>query len=102
MSRVYNFSPGPAAIPEEVLKTAQTEMLNWRGLGMSVMELGHRTPVFDQFAHEMEADFRELVNIPPNYKILFLAGGATVHFAMIPMNLLRGKTTADYLNTGIW
>ncbi len=102
MSRVFNFSAGPAMLPAEVLKQAQEEMLDWRGSGMSVMEMSHRGKEFVSIAAEAEADLRELMNIPANYKVLFLQGGATGQFAAVPMNLLRGKTKADYVNTGAW
>ncbi|MCB1762736.1 MAG: 3-phosphoserine/phosphohydroxythreonine transaminase [Gammaproteobacteria bacterium] len=102
MSRVYNFSAGPAALPEEVLAQAQQEMLDWQGSGMSVMEMSHRGKEFMSIAERAEADLRELLQVPENYKVLFLQGGASSQFAMVPMNLLRGKTTADYLNTGSW
>jgi phosphoserine aminotransferase len=102
MSRVYNFSAGPAVLPEEVLKRAQSEMLDWHGSGMSVMEMSHRGKEFVSIAEKAEADLRELVNIPANYKVLFLQGGATSQFAMVPMNLLRGKKKADYIHTGEW
>lgn len=102
MSRVYNFSAGPAALPEEVLKQAQEEMLEWNDSGMSVMEMSHRGKEFMSIAAEAEADLRELMSIPDNYKVMFLQGGASSQFAMIPMNLLQGKTGADYINTGSW
>ena len=100
--RVYNFSAGPAVLPEEVLETAQTEMIDWQGSGMSVMEMSHRGKEFMGIAQEAETDLRELLSIPQNYKVLFLQGGASAQFSMIPMNLLRGKKSADYLNTGEW
>jgi len=102
MTRVYNFSAGPAAIPQEVLEQAQTELLDWRGSGMSVMEMSHRGKEFMSIAQQAEADLRELMAIPSNYKVLFLQGGASLQFAMVPMNLLAGKGTADYINTGAW
>ncbi len=102
MSRVFNFSAGPAVLPEDVLDTARGEMLDWRGSGMSVMEMSHRGAEFMEIASQAEADLRELMNIPSNYKVLFLQGGATSQFAMVPLNLLRGKGGADYLNTGHW
>ncbi len=102
MSRVYNFSAGPAALPEEVLKQAQEEMVDWQGCGMSVMEMSHRGKEFMSIAAEAEADLRELMAIPANYKVLFLQGGASSQFSMVPMNLLRGKSSADYINTGSW
>jgi phosphoserine aminotransferase len=100
--RVYNFSAGPAVLPEEVLRRAQAEMLDWHGSGMSVMEMSHRGKEFIAIAEAAEADLRELLAIPPAYKVLFLQGGATSQFAMVPMNLLRGKTSADYVHTGEW
>jgi phosphoserine aminotransferase len=102
MSRVYNFSAGPAALPEEVLKQAQEEMVDWHGCGMSVMEMSHRGKEFMSIAAQAEADLRELMAVPANYKVLFLQGGASSQFSMVPMNLLRGKSSADYINTGSW
>ena len=102
MTRIYNFSAGPAVLPEEVLAQAAAEMLDWHGSGMSVMEMSHRGKEFIAIAEAAEADFRELLAIPANYKVLFLQGGATAQFAMVPMNLLRGKKSADYVNTGEW
>jgi len=102
MSRVFNFSAGPAMVPEAVLKQAQEEMLDWQGSGMSVMEMSHRGKEFMSIAEQAEADIRSLMEIPSNYKVLFLQGGASSQFAMVPMNLLNGKGTADYINTGAW
>ncbi|MET0047679.1 MAG: 3-phosphoserine/phosphohydroxythreonine transaminase [Sedimenticola sp.] len=102
MSRVYNFSAGPAALPEDVLKQAQEELLDWHGSGMSVMEMSHRGKEYMSIASEAESDLRELMAIPDNYKVLFLQGGASSQFAMIPLNLLKGKSGADYINTGSW
>ncbi|MFC1751109.1 3-phosphoserine/phosphohydroxythreonine transaminase [Pseudomonadota bacterium] len=102
MARVFNFSAGPAMLPEAVLKQAQEEMLDWQGSGMCVAEMSHRGKEFMSIAEKAEADLRELMAIPDNYKVLFLQGGASSQFAMVPMNLLRGKTTADYINTGAW
>jgi phosphoserine aminotransferase len=102
MTRVYNFSPGPAALPLPVLEQAQAEMLDWQGHGMSIMEMGHRTPSFEAMAARTEADLRELLNIPSNYQVLFLSGGARVQFAMVPLNLLGEQGTSDYIDTGIW
>ncbi len=102
MSRVFNFSAGPAALPQAVLEQAQAEMLDWNGSGMSVMEMSHRGKEFMSIAAEAEADLRELMAIPDNYKVLFLQGGASSQFAMIPMNLLGAKKSADYINTGAW
>ena len=101
MSIVYNFSAGPAVLPEEVLKEAQEEMLDYRGCGMSVMEMSHRSKMFDEIIQEAEADLRELLNIPSNYKVLFLQGGASLQFAQIPMNLMKNRV-ADYIVTGQW
>ena len=102
MTRIFNFSAGPAVLPQEVLKQAQEEILDWHGSGMSVMEMSHRGPEYMAIHTDAEKDLRELLAIPGNYKVLFLQGGATMQFAAIPMNLLRGKTTADYVNTGEW
>ncbi len=102
MARVYNFSAGPAALPEAVLKQAQEEMLDWRGSGMSVMEMSHRGKEFMSIAQQAEADLRELMAIPDNYKVLFLQGGATSQFAMVPLNLIGRTGKADYMNTGSW
>jgi len=102
MKRVYNFSAGPAMLPQEVLERAREEMLDWRGSGMSVMEMSHRGKEFMSIAEQTEADLRELLSIPTNYKVLFLQGGASLQFAMIPHNLMRGKGKTDYINTGAW
>ena len=101
MSRVYNFSAGPAVLPEEVLREAAEEMLDYKGTGMSVMEMSHRSKAFEDIIHTAEADLRELLHIPDNYKVLFLQGGAHQQFAMIPMNLMKNKV-ADYIVTGQW
>ena len=101
MSRVYNFSAGPAVLPEEVLKEAKEEMLDYRGCGMSVMEMSHRSKVFQNIIDEAEADLRDLMGIPSNYKVLFLQGGASLQFSMIPMNLMKNGV-ADYIVTGQW
>lgn len=101
MSRVYNFSAGPAVLPEEVLREAQAEMLDYKGTGMSVMEMSHRSKAFDEIIQEAEQDLRDLMHIPDNYKVLFLQGGASLQFAMIPMNLMKNKV-ADYIVTGQW
>ncbi len=101
MSRVYNFSAGPAVLPEEVLREAAEEMLDYKGSGMSVMEMSHRSKVYDGIIKEAEADLRELMGIPDNYKVLFLQGGASQQFAMIPMNLMKHKKAA-YIVTGQW
>jgi phosphoserine aminotransferase len=102
MSRIFNFSAGPAMLPAEVLARAGDEMLDWRGSGMSVMEMSHRGAEFISIYEEAERDLRELLAAPRNYKILFLQGGATLQFAQVPMNLLRGKGKADYVLTGEW
>jgi phosphoserine aminotransferase len=102
MARVFNFSAGPAVLPEAVLQQAKDELLDWHGSGTSVMEMSHRGKEFMAIAAKAEADLRELMNIPANYKVLFLQGGASAQFAMVPMNLLRGKKSADYINTGEW
>jgi len=101
MSRIYNFSAGPAVLPEEVLREAAEEMMDYRGSGMSVMEMSHRSKVYDTIIKEAEADLRELMNIPDNYRVLFLQGGASQQFAMIPMNLMKNKKAA-YIVTGQW
>ncbi len=100
--RIFNFSAGPAVLPEEVLRKAAAEMLDWHGSGMSVMEMSHRGKEFIAIAHKAEADLRTLLAIPVNYKVLFLQGGAIAENAIVPMNLLAGKTGADYINTGEW
>ncbi len=102
MERIFNFSAGPAALPQEVLEQARDELVNWHGCGMSVMEMSHRGKEYMGIQAEAEADLRELLGIRPNYKVLFLQGGASSQFAMVPMNLLRGKASADYLYTGEW
>ena len=102
MSRIYNFSAGPAMLPEEVLKQAQEEMLDWHGSGMSVMEMSHRGKEFMSIAEQAEADLRELMGIGADYKVLFLQGGASSQFAMVPLNVLRDRNSADYINTGAW
>ena len=101
MSRVYNFSAGPAVLPEEVLQEAAAEMMDYRGTGMSVMEMSHRSKAYQAIIDQAEADLRELMSIPDNYKVLFLQGGASQQFAMIPMNLMKNGT-ADYIITGQW
>lgn len=102
MSQVYNFSPGPAVLPKEVLIQARDELLDWHASGMSIMEMSHRGKDFTKIAAEAEADLRDLMVVPGNYKVLFLQGGAHSQFSMVPMNLLRGKKKADYLNSGLW
>ena len=101
MGRVYNFSAGPAVLPEEVLREAAEEMLDYQGTGMSVMEMSHRSKAYDDIIKTAEQDLRDLMNIPDNYKVLFLQGGASQQFAMIPMNLMKNKV-ADYIVTGQW
>lgn len=101
MSRVYNFSAGPAVLPEEVLREAAEEMLDYRGCGMSVMEMSHRSKMFETIIGEAEADLRDLMGIPDNYKVLFLQGGASQQFAMVPMNLFKNRV-GDYIITGQW
>ena len=101
MSRVYNFSAGPAVLPESVLREAASEMMDYRGTGMSVMEMSHRSGAYQAIIDEAEADLRALMGIPANYKVLFLQGGASQQFAMIPMNLMKNKV-ADYIITGQW
>ena len=102
MSRIYNFSAGPAMLPTEVLQQAQAEMLDWHDIGASIMEVGHRGADFKKVAEQAEADLRELMAVPADYAVLFLAGGATAQFAMVPLNLFGTKMTADYIDTGIW
>ena len=99
---VYNFAPGPAMLPRGVMEQAQRELLDWKGTGMSVMEISHRSKEFLALAEESEADLREILGIPGNYKVLFLQGGATSQFSMVPMNLLKEGLTADYVHTGNW
>lgn len=102
MARVYNFSAGPAMLPEPVLRQARDEMLEWQDSGMCVAEMSHRGKEYVSIAEQAEADLRELLSVPSNYKILFLQGGASTQFAAVPMNLLHGAGEADYLNTGSW
>jgi len=102
MTRLYNFCAGPAALPTAVLEKAQAEILDWQAKGLSVMEMSHRSKEFVSIAQKAESDLRELMAIPENYKVLFVQGGASSQFSMVPMNLLRGKNTADYINTGQW
>ena len=101
MGRVYNFSAGPAVLPEEVLQEASKELLNYDNAGMSVMEMSHRSSAYQSIIDEAEQDLRELMNIPDNYRVLFLQGGASLQFAMLPMNLMKNKV-ADYIITGNW
>ncbi|GAB3251113.1 3-phosphoserine/phosphohydroxythreonine transaminase [Chitinimonas naiadis] len=102
MSPVFNFSAGPAVLPREVLLEVQKELLDWHGSGMSVMEMSHRGKEFMQIAAEAEEDLRAVMGIPKNYKVLFLQGGATTQFAMVPMNLIRGRSSIDFVDTGHW
>jgi phosphoserine aminotransferase len=102
MTRVFNFSPGPGVLPVEVLEQARDEILDWHGTGMSVMEMSHRGKEFISIAEQAEADLRELLTVPANYKVLFMQGGATLQFAAVPMNLAAGAQTVDYVNTGSW
>ena len=100
--RIYNFSAGPSMLPLEVLETVQADLLNYKGSGQSVMEMSHRSKEYQRIIDEAEADLRELMNIPDNYKVLFLQGGGTLQFSMVPMNLLRNSKKADYVVTGTW
>ena len=102
MPRIYNFGAGPATMPEPVLKEVQEELLDWQGLGLSVMEISHRSPEFIEIAEQAEGDFRELLSISDDYAVLFTHGGATMHNAMIPLNLTSQEGTADYINSGHW
>jgi len=102
MSRVYNFAAGPAALPEEVLRQAAEELVDFRGVGMSVMEMSHRSKAYDGIHQQAGADLRELMNIPDDYYVMFLQGGASVQFSAVPLNLLNGSGKADFVNTGAW
>lgn len=102
MRQVFNFSAGPGMLPEAVMRQAQEEFLDWHGTGMSIMELGHRGAEFQRVAEQAELDLRDLMHIPKNYHVLFLTGGATAQFAMVPLNLMSERTKADYIDTGIW
>jgi len=102
MNRVHNFSAGPAALPDEVLARAQAELLDWQGRGVSVMEISHRSKEYIAVAEQAEADLRELLEVPNNYRVLFLQGGATQQFAQVPLNLLADGGQADYIDSGIW
>ena len=102
MKRVYNFSAGPSMLPEKVLRTAADEMLDYHGSGQSVMEMSHRSKVYDGIIKETESLLREVMNIPDNYKVLFLQGGASSQFAMVPLNLMTGSGKADFVLTGQW
>ena len=101
-NRVYNFSAGPSMLPVEVLENVQKELLNYQGSGQSVMEMSHRSKEFQRIIDDAEADLRELMRIPENYKVLFLQGGGTLQFAMVPLNLLTKSKKADYVLTGTW
>src|SRR5262245_39353479 len=100
--RIFNFSAGPAVLPEPVLKQAQNDLFALPGVGMSVLEISHRSAAFEQIMAEAEADLRKVLNIPGNYKVLFLQGGASLQFSMVPMNLLPKEKSADYITTGSW
>jgi len=102
MARVFNFSAGPSMLPESVLQKAATEMLDYQGTGQSVMEMSHRTPEYESIIYGAEALFREIMGVPENYDVLFLQGGASLQFSMVPLNLLGEKKKADYVNTGVW
>src|SRR5687768_15645934 len=102
MARIYNFSAGPAVLPVEVLEEAQRDLVELPGVGMSVLEISHRSKPFDEIMQGAQADMRALAGIPDNYKVLFLQGGASLQFSMVPMNLLAQGTTADYVITGDW
>ena len=102
MKRIFNFSAGPAMLPDEVMKMAASELTDWHDSGMSVMEMSHRSKEFISIAEKAESDLREIMSIPDNYEVLFLQGGASSQFAMVPMNLLGKRNTADYINTGAW
>ena len=102
MARVYNFSAGPSMLPESVLKRAAAEMLDYEGSGQSVMEMSHRSKTYDAIIKSCESLLREVMQIPDNYKVLFLQGGASSQFAMVPMNLMTGSGKADYVLTGQW
>ncbi len=100
--RIYNFSAGPAILPEEVLKEAQQNLFSLKGIGMSILEISHRSKTFDAIIQEAEKDIRTLLNISDNYSVLFLQGGATLQFSMVPLNLMPPKNKADYISTGSW
>ena len=100
--RVFNFSAGPSMLPLEVMELAAEQLTNYNGCGMSVMEMSHRSKEFEEIIHTAESNLREIMNIPYNYKVLFLQGGATLQFSMIPINLLRNSKKADYIVTGSW
>ncbi len=100
--QVHNFNAGPSVLPKQVLQQAQTELLDYHGLGMSIMEMSHRSAPFDALMEEVETNLRQLMGIPPNYKTLFLQGGASLQFSMVPMNLLPRDGSADYIINGVW
>src|SRR6188474_1467686 len=100
--RIFNFSSGPAVLPLQALKTAQSELLALPGVGMSILEISHRSKTFEDVIERAEADIRQLAGVPSNYRVLFLQGGASLQFAMVPMNLLAAGATGDYLVTGVW
>ena len=102
MTKAYNFSAGPAMLPSEVLKKINEELLEYRGAKASIMEISHRGEDFMEVARKSEQDLRDLLSIPNNYKVLFLQGGASAQFSMVPINLLRGRNIANYVNTGLW
>ena len=102
MARVFNFSAGPAALPESVLARARDELLDWHGHGLSIMEMSHRSPEFEGVAAKAQRDLRALLGVPDDYAVLFLQGGATAQFAMVPINLLPEGGSADYIHTGQW
>ncbi|MEG1943209.1 MAG: aminotransferase class V-fold PLP-dependent enzyme, partial [Angelakisella sp.] len=102
MSRVYNFSAGPSQLPQEVLVAASKELVEYESSGQSVMEMSHRSPEYKAIIDECEANLRELMGIPDNYKVLFLQGGASTQFAMVPLNIMNGSGMADYVLTGVW
>ena len=102
MNRVFNFSAGPSMLPLEALKRAQEELVCYKDAGMSVMEMSHRSKAYEAIINEAEAVLRDIMNIPQNYKVLFLQGGASSQFAMVPLNLFRKSKKADYVNTGMW
>jgi phosphoserine aminotransferase len=100
--RVYNFAAGPAVLPVEVLEQIQRDLIALPGVGMSILEISHRSKTFESILQQAEADIRSLANVPPNYRVLFLQGGASLQFSMVPMNLLAAGATADYIDSGSW
>src|SRR4051812_8395547 len=102
LTRIHNFAAGPSILPLSALEEAQRNLLALPGIGMSVMEISHRSATFESILHKAESDIRELAGVPANYKILFLQGGASLQFSMVPMNLLTPRSTADYIDTGSW